>query len=612
MGGEKDWDTLKRLFGLMAAYKWLIITALVCMIGFNIFNALPAWYIKDVVDSLQKGNMPGFSKFVLVGLAVFTIFAVKGVFFFAHNYLLGIATQRVVHLLRNKLFRHLHTMSFSFFAHQSSGNLISRFTADLLTLQNSLRMIVLGPLRDIPQIFLFLGILLYRSWQLFLFSVVVIPIALFFIHRFGSRTKRLTTQRLTSFGEMTSILHETFNGIRVVKAFNMERYEQERFDRANDDVLYRYNRTIRIMSYSTPVLETMAAFSGAGIIMFGGYLILNNLITSGDFVSYLFAFFMLNNPIRKLNTFQLQVQEGLSAADRVYELLDLEPEEVDPPGAKTLPPITKRLDIQVARFAYSENARPVLSDIDLQVKVGQVVALVGPSGAGKTTLVNLIPRFFELKDGSLSIDGNDVSKCTLASLREQIAIVTQEIFLFNDTVANNIAYGNIDCPREDIIAAAEGAHAHDFIMALPDGYDTLVGEGGILLSGGQRQRLSIARALIKNAPILILDEATSALDSESEFEVQQAIARLIQNRTTIVIAHRLSTIRHADLICVMDQGRIVERGGHEELLRRGGLYTKLHDMQFREVPDLREGRLKWRGLWQRIRPGEPEDKSGTA
>jgi len=610
-GGEEDWTRLKRLFLLVIEYKALIVVALVCMVIYNLLNALPAWYVKDVVDSLQKGRVPEIGKFTLVGVGIFLIFFVKGLFYFAHNYLLGKATQRMLHRLRANLYAHLQTLSFSFFSHRSSGDLISRFTSDLMTLQNAVRVVVLGPLRDIPQIFMFLGILLYRSWQLFLFSLVIIPIALALINRFGSRTKRLTTQRLASFGEMTTILHETINGIRVVKAFSMEAYERKRFAKANDDVLNRYNRTIRITSYSQPVLETIGALAGAGIIMYGGYLIIHQHITPGDFVSFLLAFFMLNDPIKKLNSFSLTVQEGLAAMERVYALLDIPPQEVDPPDAKALEPIRENLRIQVQRFAYEGVAEPALHEIDLEVKAGQVVALVGPSGAGKTTLVNLIPRFFELKEGAIRIDGMDTRQGTLASLRGQIAIVTQEIFLFNDTVANNIAYGNIDCPREVVIAAAKAAYADRFISELPLGYDTLVGEGGIHLSGGQRQRISIARALIKNAPILVLDEATSALDSESEQEVQKAIAALIQNRTTIVIAHRLSTIRAADLICVLDKGRIAERGGHDELMRRGGLYKKLHDMQFRDMGGAAPaGRFPWRRLMGRGKSDEIKRATG--
>ena len=610
-GGEEDWTRLKRLLALIWIYKGLILVALVCMVIYNLLNALPAWYVKDVVDSLQRGRVPEIGKFTLVASAIFGIFFVKGLFYFAHNYLLGKATQRMVHRLRATLFNHLQTLSFAFFSNRASGDLISRFTADLIVLQNAVRVVVLGPLRDITQMFIFLAILLYRSWQLFLVSIVIIPIALALINRFGSRTKRLTTQRLASFGEMTTILHETINGIRVVKAFSMEAYERKRFMAANDDVLNRSNRTIRITSYSQPVLETIGALAGAAIIMYGGYLIIHGHITPGDFVSFILAFFMLNDPIKKLNAFTLTVQEGLAALERVYQVMDIPSQDVDRPGAQVLPPIRARLTIQVHRFGYENTEEPALQDIDLEVQAGQVVALVGPSGAGKTSLVNLIPRFFELSEGAIRIDGVDTRDATLASLRGQIAIVTQEIFLFNDTVAANIAYGNIDCPREPIVEAARAAYADGFISELPHGYDTRVGQGGIHLSGGQRQRLAIARALIKNAPILILDEATSALDSESEQEVQKAIQTLIRNRTTIVIAHRLSTIRQADVICVMDKGHIAERGGHEELLRRGGLYKKLYDMQFRETDQPAVGRFSLRRLFGRGKGGEGKTATGS-
>ncbi|HUJ75206.1 MAG TPA: ATP-binding cassette domain-containing protein, partial [bacterium] len=399
---------------------------------------------------------------------------------------------------------------------------------------------------------------------------------------FGRRNQRLTTQRLASFGEMASLLMETVNGIRVVKAFGMEDYEQKRFEHAQQDLLRRNMKTLHIASYSTPILEVIGAVAGGFIFMLGGYLIIHHRISAGDFASFLFLFFTLNEPIKKLNGFNLKVQEGIAAASRVYQLMEIEPEVVDRPGLKQLPPLRESIRVEVERFTYEGNDKPALQELQVEIKAGQVVALVGMSGSGKTTLVNLIPRFYELKEGRILVDGQDVRDYTIASLRSQIAIVTQDIFLFNDTVAANIAYGKIDCPREQVEQAAQAANAHDFIMALPQGYDTVIGERGMELSGGQRQRLAIARALVKNAPILILDEATSALDSESEYEVQLAIERLLVNRTTIVIAHRLSTIRKADHIYVLEQGQVVEEGRHHELLAHRGLYKRLYEMQFRE------------------------------
>jgi subfamily B ATP-binding cassette protein MsbA len=374
----------------------------------------------------------------------------------------------------------------------------------------------------------------------------------------------------------------------------MERYEQQRFERANDELHRKNMRTLRIGSYSTPVLETIGALAGGGIFLLGGYLIIHHYITTGDFASFLFLFFTLNEPIKKLNGFSLRLQEGLASAARIFSLMDVEPEIVDQPGAKALTPIRTMLSVRVERFSYGGGGEPALQDVALEIPAGRMVALVGSSGAGKTTLVNLIPRFFELHHGEIRIDGQNIREGTLSSLRRQIAIVTQEIFLFNDTVSANIAYGSLDCPRERIVEAAKAAHAHDFILALPHGYESVIGERGMQLSGGQRQRLSIARAIIKNAPILILDEATSALDSESEREVQEAIENLLQNRTTIVIAHRLSTVRKADRIYVLDKGRIAEQGRHEELLRGGGIYRRLYEMQFRDEPGGPEARAAWR------------------
>lgn len=603
-GGSERLTELRRLGRLLLAYKLYVVLGIICMIGYNIFTAAPAWYVKDVVDALQAGETPSMWRFALVGGGIMLIFVLKGIFHFGQQYLMGIVGQRLVADLRIRLYRHMQNLSFAFFNRNPSGDLVTRFTSDLINLQNTISLSITGPLRDIPQILIFLGILVIRSWELFLITVVLMPIVLMLISVFGRRNNKLTSKRLESFGDMTTLLMETINGFRVVKAFGMERYEAERFERANRKLLQRNLRTIRISSYSTPILEAIGALAGAVIIMLGGYLIIEKQITAGDFVSFLLAFFMLNDPIKKLNGFNLKVQEGVAAAARIFSLLDEEPEIRDKPDAIRLPPFSEEIRISVERFGYKGDDRPALRNVDMTVRSGEVVALVGTSGSGKTTLVNLLPRFFDLTDGSIRIDGHDIRDITLASLREQIAIVTQEIFLFNDTVANNIAYGLIDCSKARIVEAAKAANAHDFISAMPQGYDSEIGEGGMQLSGGQRQRISIARALIKNAPILILDEATSALDSESEQEVQLAIANLLKGRTTIVIAHRLSTIQRADRIYVLDQGRVVEQGRHSELLALGGQYKKLYEMQFRDLDYAAEpagGRNAW---WARLRRGE--------
>lgn len=583
-GGREFVAGMMRLFRLILQHKFYLILAVLCMVGYNVFTAAPAWYIKNVVDTLGTGKVPPISQFGLVGVAIVIIYALKGVFFFGQSYLMGLVGQRLLHNLRGRLYGHLQKLSFSFFTRSPSGELITRFTSDMLNLENALKISIAGPLRDIPQIFIFLFILLFRSWELFLLSLLLMPPALYLISRFGQRNKKLTTERLLTFGQMTSMLLETISGIRVVKAFGMEKYEQNRFDKSSRELLRKHMRTVAISSYSPPLLEFIGAICGATIVLVGGYLIIYDRISGGDFVSFLFAFFMLNDPLRKLNGFNMMLHQGMASAERIFELLDVEPLVVDKPGAVEMPPIKKGIEVNIERFVYPGTEKTILRDISMEVKVGQVAALVGASGSGKTTLVNLIPRFFNLESGSVKIDGKDISDVTLASLRNQIAIVTQEIFLFNDTVANNIAYGNIECPKEEIVAAAKAANAHEFILALPNGYNTEIGEGGLTLSGGQRQRLAIARALIKNAPILILDEATSALDSEAEEEVQQALDNLLADRTTFVIAHRLSTINRANQIYVLSNGRVVESGKHKELLALKGQYKKLYDMQFRDLP----------------------------
>ncbi len=605
-GGPEIVSSLRRLFSLIFQNPGYLFFAVVCMAGYNVFTAAPAWFIKDIVDELEKGDIPAIHKFALVGVGIVLIYSLKGFFYFGQNYLMGFVAQRMIYRLRTQLYAHLQRLSFSFFTERPAGELIARFTSDLINLQNALKTSISGPLRDVPQIFIFLFILGWRSWELFLLTMILIPVAFFLISRFGKRNKALTTERLASFGEMTALLMETITGIRVVKAFGMERYEQGRFEKASKELLRKHMRTVAIASYSTPVLEIIGAFAGATIVMYGGYLIIGGRITGGDFVSFLFAFFMLIEPIKKLNGLNLVLQEGIAAADRVFHLLDVEPEVVDKPGATELAPIQKSIKVRVNSFSYRNNEEPALRNIEMEVEAGKVAALVGTSGGGKTTLVNLIPRFFNLQDGEILIDGTNIQDVTLSSLRSQIAIVTQEIFLFNDTIANNIAYGNIDCPREQIVQAAKAANAYDFIKAMPDGFDSAIGEGGSALSGGQRQRLAIARALIKDAPILILDEATSALDSESEAEVQLALDNLLANRTTIVIAHRLSTIFRAHRIYVVEQGSIVESGKHEELLRLGGQYKKLYEMQFREVPEIAARPSALRQWWNRIRPDNGE------
>jgi subfamily B ATP-binding cassette protein MsbA len=571
-----------RLYELIAPLKGWVFFSIVCMVGYNIFTAAPAYYAKDIVDAIAYGDNPELKQYFLVGLGMIIVFAIKGLFFFGHNYSVGHLVQSLIVKLRQQLFDHLVNLSLTFFNRSKTGDLISRFTNDLHVFQNMLQVGVTGPFRDIPQFFLLLGIMFFRSWQLALVTMTIIPVAIFFIQIFGQRNKIAVSKRQISFGDLSSLLVETISGIRVVKAFGMEKYESKRFKDANDDLYKNHMRSIMIDSYSYPVIEIIGAAAGATIVAYGGYLIINDQITAGDFTSFVISFFLLNEPVKKLNGFNLKLQEGIAAVQRIFNILDVKDDIVISPDATKLTSFDREINLNIQAFHYPDQDEPAVKDFQLTLQKGEAVALVGSSGAGKTTIANLIPRFYDITRGEVYIDGHDLRDLDIASMRKLIAIVTQDTILFNDTIASNITYGQPDCSKERMYAAAQAANAHKFILEQSDGYETVIGEKGARLSGGQRQRLSIARALVKDAPILILDEATSALDSESEIEVQQAIEHLMENRTTIVIAHRLSTIRNADRICVMENGQIVEQGTHNELLSKEGRYQQLYEMQFQD------------------------------
>tara|TARA_B100000700_G_scaffold329508_1_gene451466 strand:+ start:303 stop:2072 length:1770 start_codon:yes stop_codon:yes gene_type:complete len=587
MNREKTKNIFWRIFQILAPLKAWILFSIICMAGYNIFTAAPAYYAKDIVDAIVYGENPELEQYFLVGLGMIIVFAIKGVFFFGHNYSVGHLIQKLIVKLRQNLFEHLVNLSLTFFTRSKTGDLISRFTNDLHVFQNMMQVGVTGPFRDIPQFFILIGIMFYRSWQLAFVTMIIIPIAVFFIQIFGQRNKIAVSKRQISFGGLSSLLVETISGIRVVKAFGMEKYESKRFNSANDDLYKNHMRSIMIDSYSYPIIEIIGAAAGATIVAFGGYLIINGQITPGDFTSFLISFFMLNEPVKKLNGFNLKLQEGLAALKRIFDVIDVKDDIVNLPNSKKIESFKSEINLNVKAFHYPEKEEPSVKDFQLIVQKGEAVALVGSSGSGKTTVANLIPRFYDVTRGGIKIDGIDLRDLELVSLRKLIAIVTQDTILFNDTIESNITYGQPDCSRERMYAAARAANAHQFISEQPDGYQTVIGEKGTKLSGGQRQRLSIARALVKDAPILILDEATSALDSESEIEVQQAIEHLMENRTTIVIAHRLSTIRNADRICVMEDGKIVEEGTHDDLLLKEGRYKKLYEIQFRNEPNVK-------------------------
>ena len=426
----------------------------------------------------------------------------------------------------------------------------------------------------------------YLDWVLALLAICLFPAAALPI-RYLSLQLRQTTRRMQDgIGRLNALLHENVQGNRVVKAFGQEGYEQRRFDEHNERLLRIYMRTSVLRAL--PITEMLAGIAVAGIIWYGGSSVISGARTQGSFMAFIIALFLLYEPFKKLVRTNNTIQQGLAGAERVFELLDTAPQVVDRPGAVALRGVRAAIEFHAVSFAY-DPGEPVLRDINLRIPVGQVVALVGMSGGGKSTLADLIPRFYDVTAGRITIDGRDIRDLTLASLRAHIAVVTQFTFLFNDTIRNNIAYGDPHRSVDQIVAAARAANAHDFIVEMPRGYETTIGDLGVRLSGGQRQRLAIARALLKNAPILILDEATSALDTESEGLVQEALERLMANRTTLVVAHRLSTVRRADRIVVVVRGEIVESGTHDELLARGAEYRKLYELQFRDVEALEGG-----------------------
>jgi subfamily B ATP-binding cassette protein MsbA len=487
---------------------------------------------------------------------------------------------KVIADIREKLYNHLQTLPLSFFTKTPTGILISRITNDVNLIQGAVSNTITGFLKDVFTILGLIAVVFTQSWKLGVIAFLILPLGILPIKELGKRVRKFARKGQQRYGLITTFLHETITGNRIVKAFNMEEYEKRRFAEENDRLFRTFLKRARIRALSHPLMEFLGGIAAAVITFAGGYLIARGEMSPGTFISFLAAFFMLYAPIRELSKINLEIQEGLAGAVRVFELLDTPAAIKDKEGAIPLPPITRGIDFQRVIFKY--DGEPVLKEIDLHVGVGEVIALVGMSGAGKTSLVNLLPRFYDVEEGAILIDGCDIRNVTQWSLRDQIGLVTQQTILFNDTVRNNIAYGSQNCSYKEVEEAARAANAHDFIRKLLHGYDTVIGEQGVKLSGGERQRLSIARAILKNAPILILDEATSSLDSDSELEVQKALERLMKNRTVFVIAHRLSTIRNAHRIIVLSEGRIVEEGTHEGLMAREGEYRRLCDLQFKD------------------------------
>ena len=575
----KKQGTVSRILQYVRPYKGWLATAMVCMVIAASMAGAQAYMVKPLLDEVffkQDRSM-----LLLVPLLILGIFLVKGLFSYFYNYLLAKVGQSVILDLRNLLYSHIQALPLSFFHKKPTGELISRIISDIALIQGAVSSVIVGILKDTCQVLFLIGVIFYQDWRMAFVAMVALPLVVYPIVNFGRRHRKLSRGSQQTTAEVSNILYETITGNRIVKAFGMEKHEVGRFAEKLEKLFTIVMRNTRISAISRPLMEFLGGVGIALVVLYGGSQVLAGKSTPGTFFSFLTALIMIYEPIKKMSSINNSLQQGIAAAERVFEILDVEPDVAEKKDAVVLPPVRDAIEFTDVRFGY-DTEKEVLKDINLKVEVGEVLALVGSSGGGKSTLVNLIPRFFDVSSGSLTIDGTDIRDVTFASLRSQIGIVTQQTILFNDTVRNNIAYGSNDASWEQIREAARAAHALGFIEALPQGFDTVIGESGARLSGGERQRLSIARAILKNAPILILDEATSSLDTESEREVQPAIENLVQSRTTFVIAHRLSTIRKADRIVVVQDGSIVEEGTHESLLARSGVYKMLYDMQFKD------------------------------
>jgi subfamily B ATP-binding cassette protein MsbA len=520
-----------------------------------------------------------------VGLVLFLVFVAKGTATYAHTTTMNYVSQRILADLQLDMFAHLMRADLTYFHGTTTGKLISRFTYDVNLLRGAVSNGITGIGKEFLTLLFLTGVMFYQDWRLACFAFLAFPLAMWAIIKIGRKLRRVYTSTQIEWGELTTLLTETFQGARHVRAYGMEAYETKRALASIDRVFRLIVKGGKTRWVSHPIMESMGGLAVVLVIVYGGMQVIDGTNTTGTFFSFVTAVLLAYEPMKKLANLNSNLQEGLAAAQRIFRLLDLEPEIRDKENATALQVSEGRIEFDDVHFSYKEN-EPALKGVSLTVEPGTTLALVGPSGAGKSTILNLIPRFYDVDTGAIRIDSQDVRDVTLASLRANVGLVSQEVTLFNDTVRANIAYGRADATEADIVAAAREVAAHDFIEKLPQGYDTFVGDQGIKLSGGQRQRIAIARALLKDAPILLLDEATSSLDTKSERQVQAALARLKKGRTTLVIAHRLSTVTDADRICVIEDGRIVESGTHRELLARGGAFARLHSMQFiEETPE---------------------------
>ena len=587
---------IQKLLPYIRPNLYLLVLALVLLVASGALETVIIMLLAPIFDTGFGAQAMADSKFAWlqrywgldrlgrIALVLVMFSLCKGIFLYFAEYSMSYSGQRVVAALRKQLYGHLLDQSPAFYARNPTGKLMARVVTDTERLQETMSKTLTDFLRQVILLVCFLGLVFYTNWKLALLSFLIAPLVLSISIKLGRRIRQVSWRSQENLSEISHLLQETIAGQRVVQAFGMEKYEKKRFEHSTDQLVRVNLKAARITALNSPLIEFIGYVSFVPFLLYANYQISQGL-TVGTFVVFVAALFRLFEPVRKLSRMHLHFQQAFASSNRIFELLETHVEIKDRPKAKKLGRLQGKIVFERVSFSYDHQEEvPVLEDISLEIRPGEIVALVGSSGSGKTSLVSLIPRFYDVSQGRITIDGMDVREARLRSLRRQFAMVTQETFLFNDTVRNNIAYGREDCSLEEIIEAARAAFIHDFIHSLSRGYETVIGERGQRFSGGQRQRVAIARAILKNAPILILDEATSALDSESERWVQGALYNLMQNRTTLVIAHRLSTVRMADRIVVMESGRIVEMGRHDHLLQRSGVYRKLYDLQFADLP----------------------------